>query len=144
MARSTLSSVREIVDNMDTGNAGAMKAAQTKLREQLDRAEAAHKEEMDAMEQRMQTSQNQSGMRVRGPMGMEGEEVNEFMQDAMERRMERLKDAPLSEGELQALQDPLYQHGGEMVDPLDPRPLRSPLQAAAESPQMVLNRARRL
>jgi hypothetical protein len=143
MARSHLSSVREIVDNMDTGNAGAMKAAQAKLKEQLDRAEAAHQEEMKVLEQRAQTAQDQSGSRVVGPAGLEGDDLDEFMQEAQDRRMERLKNAPLSEGELQALQDPLYQQGGSVVDPFDPRPLQSPLEAAANSPTMALSRARR-
>jgi uncharacterized protein YhaN len=143
MALTSTNKLRQVIDDMPDN----AKGAQSKLRQELDAVEAAHQQELQDLNRQLQTARDQAGaasagMRISGPGGMEGDELSQFLDEAENRRRERLLDAPFSAGEIEALTDPLYGHGGEIMDPLDPRPLRTPIEAAVEKPALVLNRAR--
>jgi hypothetical protein len=149
MARSSrMAEMHKMIDGMDTSKP-EMKRMQDQMRDHLNSMEAEHEEQMKSANQQVQTAKDQvmgvkAGLRVSGPEGMEGEELEQFMEDADQRRRDRLMEAPFSAGELEALTDPLYQQGGAMTDPLDPRPVRTPLEAAVDAPNLMLNRARRI
>lgn len=119
--------------------------------EQTDMA-AKHDEQMkQAAEHIEKMAKEQAESEAGGQSRMESAEARNMSSDVMVpsaaellvRNRERLAAAPLSEGEILALNDPAYS-GSNHRDFLNPKAHLSPIAKALQSPALTLSRARRV